>query len=309
MAGRDMASAFYPMRDRGRPGAAQRRGRRRAGDLDRPRGGCAGGPTLPPRLPHRRGPDGAGALRTTGDGQMTRIQLAAAVRAAACDTTLSTMAVLAGGAVAGTRRCRSWRRPITPSFRAVDLRDAGEPDRAGGRPDRAGWCARRTGSRSSMTPVSGDLYLRPSAPAASGGAAQRSRHAVRRHREGLHLPADADALGTGCGTDPDPQREGVAGRGGCGPGIGGRASCRGAGAAGARRGAARAAAGIRHPCGGRPSVRRIDAHRDLAGYRGVPPSALRGARLPRPRVRHRWMRAVARASPGPSSALSRAPDG
>ena len=72
LAGRDMASAFYPTGDRGRSGAAQRRDRGRAGDLDRPRGGRARGPALPARLPHRRGTDRAGALRTTGGRQMTR---------------------------------------------------------------------------------------------------------------------------------------------------------------------------------------------------------------------------------------------
>ena len=72
MAGRDMASAFYPMEIEADPDAADRGDRGRAGDLDRPRGSGAGGPALPAGVPHRRRADRAPALRTDGEWMMTK---------------------------------------------------------------------------------------------------------------------------------------------------------------------------------------------------------------------------------------------
>ena len=74
-----------------------------------------------------------------------------------------------------------------------------------------------------------------------GSRASRSCHALYRYREGLHLPADADAGGARFGAEPDPQR-------GCGPGgVGGRP--------GLRR---------RSPCGRTGAAGDVDALRVLA---------------------------------------------
>ena len=60
-------------------------------------------------------------------------------------------------------------------------------------------------------PETGELYLRP---VAAGQGAEpeavrpRAGHPVHRHREGLHLPADAHSVGPRFGPDPDPQRRG-----------------------------------------------------------------------------------------------------
>ena len=126
--------------------------------------------------------------------------------------------------------------------------------------------------------VSGDLYLRPAgAQAATPGAEADGIDPVTlfigtergfTYRLTL-LPAARDS-----GADIDPQR-------GCGPVVGGirrvpargRAPCRGAGAAGARRRRARSASGHRDPCRRGFPRSRHPAHRDLAG------PALRGARV------------------------------
>ena len=98
--------------------------------------------------------------------------------------------------------------------------------------------------------------------------------AVRRHREGLHLPAHARGRGPRLGADPDPQRRrrgdhrGRRGR----RGGRGRSPHRGADRAGARGGAARAAAGLFDRGGARGRrARTVHRGRDLAR------PALRGA--------------------------------
>ena len=96
--------------------------------------------------------------------------------------------------------------------------------------------------------ASGDLYLRPLSHGCRRRTA-RSRHPLRRHRAGLHLPADADPGGPGLGADPDPQCRRPAGdrrraRRDCRGGRD-RRPCGRAGASGARRGPARGAARLR----------------------------------------------------------------
>ena len=56
--------------------------------------------------------------------------------------------------------------------------------------------------------ASGDLYLRPAGPRPRNPSGRsgdrRPGHALHWHREGLHLPADADAGGARLGADPHP---------------------------------------------------------------------------------------------------------
>ena len=66
MAGRDLATAFYPTSIEADTERAQRRDRGRARDLDRARGILAKRPALPPRLPHRRRAHRPAALRRDG---------------------------------------------------------------------------------------------------------------------------------------------------------------------------------------------------------------------------------------------------
>ena len=150
MAGRDMASAFYPTEIEAESGAARRRDRGRAGDLDRARGVLARGPALPPRLPRRRGPHRAPALRTDGDwtddtetsgGRFAPlIALAlACVAMLAAPAPVSAMQISRRG---GPCRARGGDFPQPASTAS---RSAATGSRR--------WCARRTGTRSSTTPL------------------------------------------------------------------------------------------------------------------------------------------------------------
>ena len=88
-----------------------------------------------------------------------------------------------------------------------DLRDRGQPHRACPRPHRprdprpGRLCGRaRPGIGRSLSAPAGGGAVR------TGRGGGTAGHAVRRHREGLHLPAGTDPGGARLGPDPDPQR-------------------------------------------------------------------------------------------------------
>ena len=133
MAGRDMASAFYPTGIEADSGAAQRRDRGRAGDLDRPRGVLARGPALPARLPHRCRADRAVALRTDGDWQMTHTLRRHALSALAAAQLLFVVA-LAAPAAAMQILDAADHAELAAEISATER----QPHRARRRPDREG---------------------------------------------------------------------------------------------------------------------------------------------------------------------------
>ena len=159
MAGRDMASAFYPTEIEADPEGAHGRGRGRARDLDRSRGGLARGPALPARLPDRRRADRAPALRTDGEWKMTlrylRLRMA-----------LLSLHMLAAGLLAGALPATAMQvlDAVDNAELAAEISATGVSRITLGHDRIARVVRSPDGFAVEHDAATGDLYLRPAVP-------------------------------------------------------------------------------------------------------------------------------------------------